>query len=271
MKKLIKNILPPIFLGCWIFLQKKVFKNSKPDWNIVSAGPLKGLDIFVNRRIEYFAQMIKGTYDYYIYESIQNINLVGKTVLDIGSHIGHHSLGFSQLVGKKGKIYAFDPNPYNLERLEIIVKKNSINNIKICNLGISDTTGKSDFNFSSNVDDMTSSGGFVGGTQTPLSDSIYINAGFKKKKISLTTLDEFVNENELDNLSIIKIDVEGHEANVLNGGIEVLKKTSPIILVEIHTIKAMYDVDRIMKDIGYSSHIIYQEEDGRLFLKYHKN
>ena len=54
MKKLIKNILPPIFLDSWIFLQKKVFKNSKPDWNIVGAGTLKGLNIFVNGGNEYF-------------------------------------------------------------------------------------------------------------------------------------------------------------------------------------------------------------------------
>ncbi|MEX1013964.1 MAG: FkbM family methyltransferase, partial [Candidatus Paceibacterota bacterium] len=86
-----------------------------------------------------------------------------------------------------------------------------------------------------------------------------------------TTLDHFVYNNQIDNLSIIKIDVEGHEANVLKGGIKTFKNTSPIVLIEIHTIKAMYDSDNFMKNLGYHSDVIHQEKDGRLFLKYYKN
>lgn len=269
MKSLFKKLLPPIFFDFWHYTKVWAIK---PKWHTIKSGPLKDLNIFVNDGNKYYARMRTGTYDSFIYKSIGEMNLAGKTVLDVGCHIGYHSFGFSQLVKKKGIVYAVDPNPYNLERLEMIVHKNSsLNNIKICNLGISDRIGESVFNFSRNVDDMTSSGGFIEGTLTPLADKVYLNAGFVKEKIDVTTLDQFVHENEIDHLSIIKIDVEGHEANVLRGGIDTLKNKSPIVLIEIHTIKAMYDSDNIMKRLGYHSDVINQDEDGRLFLKYYKD
>lgn len=271
MRKLFKKLLPPFFFDIWHFVKRIVFRYSKPRWFIVKSGPLKNFELFANDRNEYFAQMRNGTYDGYIYKSINDIDLNGKTVLDIGCHIGYHSFCFSQLVGEKGKVFAIDPNPFNLDRLKIIGKKNSLmNNIEICDVGISETIGEIDFNFSSNVDDMTSSGGYIDGTITPLADSIYLDAGFVKKKVKVTTLDQFVYKYEIEDLSIIKIDVEGHEANVLKGGVETFKKKSPVVLIEIHTVKAMYDSDQIMKDSGYDSDLIHHEEDGRVFLKYYK-
>lgn len=272
MKNFFRKLLPPFIFDIWSFAKRNVFKSSKPQWYTVKSGLIKGLEIYVNGGNEYFAQMRNGTYDSYIYQSIHGLDLSGKTVLDIGCHIGYHSLGFSQLVGEKGKVYAIDPNPLNLKRLKKIVDKNSfMNHIEVFNLGLSDTIGEFDFNFSVNVDDMTSSGGFIDGTFTPLTEKAYLDAGFIKKKVKVTTLDHFVYNNQIDNLSIIKIDVEGHEANVLKGGIETFKRKSPIVLIEIHTIKAMYDSDNFMKDMGYHSDVIQQEKDGRLFLKYYKN
>jgi len=60
----------------------------------------------------------------------------GDSILDVGAFIGTHSLAFSNLTGKNGRVYAFEPNPSSFEYL----KKNTENknNIIIENLALSD-------------------------------------------------------------------------------------------------------------------------------------
>jgi 23S rRNA U2552 (ribose-2'-O)-methylase RlmE/FtsJ len=38
----------------------------------------------------------------------------GDIVFDIGAHVGHHALVASRAIGPKGRVYAFDPQPYNV-------------------------------------------------------------------------------------------------------------------------------------------------------------
>jgi len=269
MKKIFKRIIPPIFIDLYKYLRFKIKDVDKPKWHEVKKGPVKGKEILVNIQNGYYSQMVEGVYDNYLYNGVKENVFKGKAAIDIGCHIGYHSLGFSDMVGS-GEVYAIDPNPFNLERLKKIKKKNLIRNIQILNIGISDKPGNLKFNFSKNVDDMTSSGGYIEGTQTPLDKMVYKKAGFEEKLIRVKTIDGLVSENSIKNLGLIKIDVEGHEVNVLKGAAKTLKQQLPVILIEIHTIQAMYKIGKIFQSLGYKSDILHTEDDGRLFLKYYK-
>ena len=271
MKKVIKKVTPPIFLDILKNLKFKIGNNNIPRWYVVKSGPVKEREILVNSNNIYYQQMIRGVYDSYLYEHFDLNKMHNKIIIDVGSHIGYHTLGFSNMVGNDGKVYAIDPNPFNLDRLAKIKDRNSIENIYIKNVALSDRIGKAQFAFSPNVDNMTSSGGYIKGSDTPLNDIVYKKAGFINKTVRVITLDNLISEDKYKEIALLKIDVEGHEANVLRGCVNILKQGAPIVLVEIHTIKAMYDVSEFIHQIGYKSEIVYQEEDGRLFLKYYKN
>jgi hypothetical protein len=66
--------------------------------------------------------------------------------------------------------------------------------------------------------------------------------------------------------SFIKLDVEGHEINVLRGAVDIITKYKPAIMVEIHDMETS-DVDPYLKTLGYQDPIerpehmfLYQQE-----------
>lgn len=65
----------------------------------------------------------------------------GWTVLDIGANIGYPSLLFSKLVGKNGKVIAFEPNKNNIKTLKKNIKVNNCRNIMIVPMAVSNRTG----------------------------------------------------------------------------------------------------------------------------------
>jgi FkbM family methyltransferase len=246
-----------------------MYKSTRPHWLIVRDGWFKNGKLLVNKNNFYYNEMIEGSYDNYLYNGIERKDFSGKLMIDIGGHIGYHTLCFSRMVGENGKVITCEPNPFNVTRIEEHIKENGIKNVEIVRSAVSDKEGKAVFNFSKNVDNMTSSGGYVEGTKTPLSDAIYNRAGFVKEQVKVDTLDNILGKVKLP-IALIKIDVEGHEANVLYGAKNILQTQKPIILLEIHTIKAMHDCEKYLRSFGYDSEILFEESDGRLFLKYIK-
>ncbi len=76
-------------------------------------------------------------------------------------------------------------------------------------------------------------------------------------KVPVMTLDSF----DLRDVATIKIDVEGHEAQVLTGAIETLKREHPTLLVEIEdqrTPGAMGAVRRVLDPLGYQAMFLFE-------------
>ena len=70
----------------------------------------------------------------------------GDVVYDIGANCGNTALEISGIIGSKGQVFAFEPNPKMFEQCKIIEEKNLFQNIKFFNYGIgSDNTQKSFF------------------------------------------------------------------------------------------------------------------------------
>lgn len=243
-------------------LRWKRNRRETPTWNRVAAGPAHDCQIFVAAGQPNFGEMVAGTYDAYFWQFLREVELQGKTILDIGGHIGYHTMCFARLCGAAGEVHAFEPNPANLARLKLHLENNTDlqSIVQIHPYALSDSTGSTTFNLSLNVDNQTSSGGFVEGSYKPLADEVYRRAGFREIEVQLNTLDAFVVEKKIKNLALLKIDVEGAEHFVLRGGRETLKHYQPTILMEIHSVTAMLHVCKVFHELGYAMDIL--EEDG---------
>jgi hypothetical protein len=64
-------------------------------------------------------------------------------------------------------------------------------------------------------------------------------------------------------IDILKIDVEGAESLVLEGGINTILRDEPIILIEIHTISNMFYFMDFINRINYTYNLLKKEPDGR--------
>lgn len=239
-----------------------------PDWHVVSHGPLRGYRLFVDASMPAFQEMLDGTYDQYFWNCLAHIDLDRKTVLDIGGHIGYHTLVFAKLVGPSGAVHVFEPNPHNYARMQLIIKENVdlARTITLHSFAVSEREGTAKFNFSSNIDDQTSSGSYIEGSHKPLEDKIYAQAGFSFSEVMTTTIDAFVESHKLDSVTLVKIDVEGAEHLVIRGAKETLLRFCPYLLIEIHAPEAFISVCEILIPLNYHLNVLYSEDNHRFFL-----
>lgn len=66
----------------------------------------------------------------------------GAVVLDIGANIGYYTLLFSQLAGKEGKVFAFEPEPRNLAILKRNIQINGLRNVVLVEKAVSNRAGR---------------------------------------------------------------------------------------------------------------------------------
>ena len=264
-----KQFVPPVLLKPL----RKIYNRSlllflKPNWHTIQTGLLKGRPIYINDTIPYFKEMIAGSYDAFFWDYLKNRSFEGTTLIDIGAHIGYHTLGFAQRVGEKGHVVAFEPNPYNLERIKLILSKNADLNSRIILFPFAVSNAEADvsFNFSKNIEDVTSSGGYLDSGAQPLDDAVYETAGFITETVKTKRLDDLVGEHQYTNISLIKIDVEGAEHWVLEGAIQTLRTHHPLLLIEVHSITAMLSVCTILHKEGYDIQLIKEDNVSRCFV-----
>lgn len=146
---------------------------------------------------------------------------------DIGSNFGYYSVQVGQRLKKaKGKIYAFEPVPDIYEWLKMNVSLNNLSDrIECFNLAISNENGQRDINVSTSFN-------------TGMSSLVYSPVYNDRKQVEtinvpIKTFDSFVKEYEIENIDIIKIDIEGGELEALYGMKDTLANSKPELLVEI--------------------------------------
>lgn len=134
-------------------------------------------------------------------------------VIDAGANCGHLSIFFSKLAGPNGKIIAFEPDKFNIERIESNIKLNDglASNIKIEDLLLWDKNELIDFY----------EAGTVGSSAVWMPDNEHC---VKKQAVRI---DDWVIENNVQKLDFIKMDIEGAEIEALDGCIKTIETLKP--------------------------------------------
>jgi FkbM family methyltransferase len=150
----------------------------------------------------------------------------GDVVFDIGANIGAHTLTLARSVGPSGRVYAFEPTDFAFAKL----KRNLSLNPELESRTRSHQTL------------------FAGEQTAPRAPQIYASWPLKKEdpvhpkhrgrlvttlQASVDTLDHFVEREAISQLHLIKIDVDGHEYPVLKGGLNVLARFRPTLVMEM--------------------------------------
>jgi FkbM family methyltransferase len=152
----------------------------------------------------------------------------GSNVLDIGANIGYYALMEHNLIGAKGRLIAIEPSPTNVILLKKNIELNNRgNNTRVISGAISSKTGSEKF-FLSHASNLNTFHNYGTVSQHLSGESIDVQT--YRVKDALT-------EDELKNgLDLIRMDVEGHEVDVLNGMIKEIKngELTPSIIFETH-------------------------------------
>src|SRR5438105_4048967 len=122
LKHALKGLVPPALWDLAKDISSK--KSFSPRWNDLGFEPLAGVKMFFDPSGAWQKKILEGAYDSFLFKKISDLKPEGKTIYDIGAHIGFHSLYFAKLVGQKGAVASFEPNKANFDRLALNIEEN---------------------------------------------------------------------------------------------------------------------------------------------------
>lgn len=167
------------------------------------------------------------------------------TFLDIGANIGYYSL-----LGAKSnpnlKVFAFEPAFGPKHFLNKNIELNNFSkSITAFNVALSNTIGEIDFyeveSLKYKYINFNLAGEGNAGTKKT-------SRNFIKNTVKATTLNQFIESNNIENIDLIKIDTEGTEIDILISGKDIIQKHQPIIICE-----TLYDTIENELDIYFSA------------------
>ena len=175
------------------------------------------------KRIHFARQVRRGAFrsDEPEYQLLDEILSPGDWVIDIGANVGHYALKMSELVKSEGRVLALEPIPLTFELLAVNCALSRFKNCTLLNVAASNSTGivKMD------VPEWERSKSLNLYEARIVSDSISKHC-YGILALRIDTLDI------PHRVSFVKIDAEGHELEVLEGMIGLLKRDVPMLVVE---------------------------------------
>ena len=163
---------------------------------------------------------------------------------DVGANVGLYSWEVRK-VSPHRKILAFEPDPENIKLLEKTLNGANFQNVEICKCALSYQLAEISFF----QDILTSATGCVAGKDKPWIEQ-YLNSSATEIRVKTETIDSVVRRDRIP--SLIKIDVEGHEIEVLQGGRNTLSKAKPLLIIESFPPKQC-SVLWLLDELGYHS------------------
>jgi FkbM family methyltransferase len=137
---------------------------------------------------------------------IRDLVSTGDHVIDVGAHIGYHAIVAALAAGSAGGVHAFDPQPYNIDRIARNALHNAVENLVIVCAAIGHSDGVIRIPLQDQRDRARLSLAVKGPNDLPVSI-----------EVPLLRLDSYMSRAKIDSIKLLKIDVEGFELEVLNG------------------------------------------------------
>jgi len=213
---------------------KKIFHKqfNKPNWKTFS---FRG----VTFKVDISKQMgnsiyWRGAHDWAPIFALEKLIKKGDTILDIGANQGEYAIWAARLTGNSGQVHAYEPLTSMYGQLNDNISLNPALRITPHQMGLSDKPGRLKLYSNDNHNE---------GVNTLFPDPTHESKVLEE--IELNTLDLEVERLALNKIDLIKIDVEGAELMVLNGGKSTIAKHRPILFLEFN--------EKAFQTAGYSS------------------
>jgi len=140
----------------------------------------------------------------------------GEVFVDVGASIGVYSLAAAQRVGAHGRVLAFEPASKAFAALRKNVAMNGFPNVTGFPYALADARGTRWL------------------VHHPDPSRNALGSEGRGERVLARTLDEVLDEVDLDRVALVKIDVEGAEELVLRGGIRSLRRWRPAVIMEVN-------------------------------------
>ena len=146
----------------------------------------------------------------------------GDTFLDVGSFHGVYSVIAGKRVTSRGRVIAFEPSPRDRRRLALHLRWNGIRLARVEPFAVSSKASEMTF-FQVVSGDPTRNG-----LKPPACDD-----SVAKITVKAVSLDQYIADNKIERVDVMKLDVEGGELEALHGAEAMFEKFRPILICEV--------------------------------------
>jgi FkbM family methyltransferase len=160
-----------------------------------------------------------GCYEPHFAELFSLLMQPGDRCVDVGANVGVHTVRLAKLVGQHGKVIAIEPDPEVIRRAQRNVALNGLETVRLINAAASDQPGEMQLYRPSPCD--------TNRARASLLHHPYLTGA--ATIVPVVTLDEVCAD---ERISLIKIDVEGHESAVVRGATATIARDKPSIVFE---------------------------------------
>lgn len=148
----------------------------------------------------------------------------GMVFVDVGANDGYYTLFASRRVGPEGRVVSVEPSSRERGHLERNIARNGVGNVEIVPAALGAAPGHADLHLAHGVHTGHNTlGRFAHDDVVPA----------RVERVPLETLDAVVDRLALRRVDVVKIDVEGGEANVIAGARTMLAKMRPVLMMEV--------------------------------------
>lgn len=221
---------------------------------------IKNSDLVLSRKIRHsgivlplnlgdwiqFWMFMEGAYEKQMVDFLKP-HVTGKIFFDVGANVGSYTLALSK---SAARTYSFEASSVNAAILRNFVSHSKLNTIEVINNAVSNNSGGTVSIFSSPD---------TGGNNTQFHDF-----GKGCETVSTITLDQFAKENNIGQVDVIKMDIEGSELAAFQGAHDILSKSHPVLLVEFHAIVArqanweLVELYNLLMRYGYNAYELHR-------------
>lgn len=205
-----------------------------PEGSVVEIGSGFAKGLKWKRSHRYVNGYWLGNYELEIQTAVNRLLSKDAFFLDIGANAGFFSLIAANCVGPQGKCVSVDPDPINRQNMTALIELNGLTNWSVLQLAVAQTRGTVRF--------AAAPGSPTGHFAKPdESENVF--------DVEVTTIDEICREHGRP--SLIKMDIEGAEAQALKGAVQTLQDWRPTWLIELHGVEVAAQTRKILSEAGY--------------------
>jgi FkbM family methyltransferase len=139
----------------------------------------------------------------------------GMTIVDMGANIGFYTVLFSQLVGPRGTVYAFEPDPFCSGILRDRIGALPVQNVRVETAALGESEGEATL-YCSKRDRAEN-------RTYPFDPAVPVET----VQVQMLGLDTYCRTHRIDRIDAVKMDVEGLEVSALRGMREIMVKSPP--------------------------------------------
>lgn len=190
----------------------------------------------------------------------------GETAIDIGANYGLYAYHMSRAVGPTGKVYSFEPIPFTARTFRLVQRGLRFKNVELVNKGCGDKTGVITFDVPVLSNGQISAGQVhMGRNDDRSGKERYADWKTRKVDCEVVVIDDYLPN--LNEVALIKCDIEGADLYAMRGAKRTLEKHRPTVIIEITPWflegfgLRVADVTRFFFDLGYA---LYRYESGKL-------